>query len=63
MKPLKMIRQIIKKENGNTIFHSDMTQAIGKIPVNFHDVDLASMSGHKLFKSSKSIKPSLSFFT
>lgn len=47
--PLKMIRQIIKKENGNTIFHSDMTQAIGKIPVNFHDVDLASMSGHKLY--------------
>lgn len=26
-----------------------MTQAIGKIAVNFHDVDLASMSGHKIF--------------
>ncbi|MDE6284162.1 MAG: cysteine desulfurase [Bacilli bacterium] len=47
--PLKMIRQIIKKENINTIFHSDMTQAIGKIPINFHDVDLASMSGHKIY--------------
>lgn len=47
--PLKMIRQIIKKENTNTIFHSDMTQAIGKIPVNFHDVDLASASAHKIF--------------
>lgn len=47
--PLKMIRQIIKKENIATIFHSDMTQAIGKIPVNLHDVDLASMSGHKIF--------------
>ena len=47
--PLKMIRQIIKKENMGTIIHSDMTQAIGKIPVNFHDVDLASMSGHKIF--------------
>lgn len=47
--PLKMIRQIIKKENIGTIFHSDMTQAIGKIPVNLHDVDLASMSGHKIF--------------
>jgi len=47
--PLKMIRQIIKKENIATIFHSDMTQAIGKIPVNMHDVDLASMSGHKIF--------------
>lgn len=47
--PLKTIRQIIKKENPNTVFHSDMTQAIGKIPVSFHDVDLASMSGHKIF--------------
>ena len=47
--PLKMIRQIIKKQNMGTIFHSDMTQAIGKVPVNFYDVDLASMSGHKIF--------------
>lgn len=47
--PLKMIRQIIKKENIATIFHSDMTQAIGKIPVNMHDVDLASMSAHKIY--------------
>lgn len=47
--PLKMIRQIIKKENIATIFHSDMTQAIGKIPVNMHDVDLASISAHKIF--------------
>ncbi|MGN1337456.1 MAG: cysteine desulfurase family protein [Candidatus Coprovivens sp.] len=47
--PLKTLRQIIKKENSNTIFHSDITQAVGKIPVNLHDVDLASMSGHKIF--------------
>lgn len=47
--PLKTIRQIIKKENPNTIFHSDMTQAIGKIAVNMKDVDMASMSGHKIF--------------
>lgn len=47
--PLKMIRQIIKKENPNTLFHSDMTQAVGKIPVNFHDVDMASISAHKIF--------------
>ncbi len=47
--PLKTIRQIIKKQNPNTVFHSDMTQAIGKIPVSMHDVDLASMSGHKIF--------------
>ena len=47
--PLKMLRQIIKKENINTIFHSDMTQALGKVPVNFHDVDLASITAHKIF--------------
>ena len=47
--PLKMIRQIIKIENLKTIFHSDITQAIGKVSINFHDVDLASMSAHKIF--------------
>ncbi len=47
--PLKMIRQIIKKENSNCLFHSDMTQALGKIPVSFHDVDLASCSMHKIY--------------
>lgn len=47
--PLKMIRQIIKKENMGTVFHSDMTQAIGKVSVNMRDVDLASVSGQKIF--------------
>ena len=47
--PLKMIRQIIKKENFGTLFHSDMTQAIGKISINLHDVDLASMTAHKIY--------------
>ncbi len=47
--PLKTIKMIIKKENSETIFHSDITQAVGKVAVNLHDVDLASMSGHKIF--------------
>ena len=47
--PLKMIRQVIRKENSRTYFHSDMTQALGKVPVNLHDVDLASASAHKIF--------------
>lgn len=47
--PLKTIRQIIKKENPNTIFHSDLTQAFGKVSINLFDVDMASMSGHKIF--------------
>ena len=46
--PLKTIKQVINKENPNTIFHSDMTQAVGKIPINLGDVDMASMSGHKI---------------
>lgn len=47
--PLKMIRQIIKKENNNTYFHSDITQALGKIPFNVNDVDMASASAHKIY--------------
>lgn len=47
--PLKTIKQIIKKENQNTIFHSDMTQAIGKCQINLSDVDLASFSSHKIY--------------
>lgn len=47
--PLKTLRQIIKKENPNTVFHSDITQAIGKVQLSLHDVDMASMSGHKIF--------------
>lgn len=47
--PLKTIKQVINKENPNTIFHSDMTQAVGKIPINLGDVDMASMSSHKIY--------------
>ena len=47
--PLKTIRQIINKKNKKTIFHSDMTQALGKIKVNLSDVDLASFSSHKIY--------------
>ncbi len=47
--PLKMLRQIIKKENPNTVFHSDLTQAIGKTQINFHDIDLGSISSHKFY--------------
>ena len=47
--PLKMIRQIIKKENENIAFHSDMTQAIGKTSISIKDVDMASISSHKIY--------------
>ncbi len=47
--PLKMLRQIIKKENPATIFHSDLSQAIGKTPINFRDIDLGSVTAHKFY--------------
>ena len=47
--PLKIIKQIINKENPQTLLHSDMTQGIGKIEFNLNDVDLASMSAHKIY--------------
>ncbi len=33
----------------NAIFHSDMTQAIGKIPVKLTNVDLVTFSAHKIY--------------
>jgi cysteine desulfurase len=47
--PLKTIRQIIKKENPETLLHVDMTQAIGKVSVNLHDADSAAISSHKFY--------------
>jgi len=47
--PLKMIRQIVKKENPNTLIHSDMTQAVGKVSITIHDVDLATFTSHKIY--------------
>ncbi len=47
--PIKTIRQIINKKNKKTIFHSDMTQALGKMKINLSDVDLASFSSHKIY--------------
>lgn len=31
------------------LFHTDMTQALGKIPLDLSNVDLASFSGHKVY--------------
>jgi len=38
----------ICRERG-VLFHSDVTQAAGKIPLDLANVDLASFSGHKLY--------------
>jgi len=46
------IRKIgkIARENG-VVFHTDATQAVGKIPVNVNDdfIDLLSFTGHKMY--------------
>lgn len=39
----------IIKDYPTTIFHVDGTQAIGKIPVNLHNIDLYSFSSHKFY--------------
>lgn len=47
--PLKEIGEIARKHG--RIFHSDATQAAGKIPLNVEEmnVDLLSLSGHKIY--------------
>ena len=47
--PLRTIKQVILKQNKDCIFHSDLTQALGKIRINLNDVDLASFSSHKIY--------------
>ena len=47
--PLKTIRQVINKKNPKVIFHSDLTQALGKTKFYLNDLDLASFSAHKIY--------------
>jgi cysteine desulfurase len=49
IQPLKEIGQICREKN--TFFHSDLAQGFGKIPidVNEFNLDLASISGHKIY--------------
>lgn len=37
------------KEYDNVTFHTDMTQAVGKVKINTKDVDMFSFSAHKFF--------------
>lgn len=46
--PIKEIANILK-DYPKCFFHVDCTQALGKIPVDLSCVDLASMSGHKIY--------------
>lgn len=48
LQPIEEIREIIK-EYPKCFFHSDITQALGKVPVSLQSVDLASFSAHKFY--------------
>ena len=45
--PIEEIKEIVKKTS-NAYMHVDMTQAIGKVSCSFENIDLASMSAHKI---------------
>jgi len=49
VQPLKEIGQICREKG--VFFHSDIAQAFGKIPINVDEfnIDLASISGHKIY--------------
>lgn len=48
IQPIKEINKIIKT-NPKTFFHVDCTQALGKIKIDFNDMDLATISSHKIY--------------
>ena len=51
----KAIKEIVDAHNARkdskifTIYHSDCSQAAGKIPIHAHECDCASIAGHKLY--------------
>lgn len=48
VQPIKEISEIIKKYP-KCYFHVDCTQGLGKININFNNIDLASISAHKIY--------------
>lgn len=48
LQPINKIGELIKKYP-KCFFHSDITQALGKIPVSLEGVELASFSAHKFY--------------
>jgi len=48
VQPIKEIGELLK-EYPKCIFHVDCTQAIGKIDIDFTNVDMASLSAHKFY--------------
>lgn len=47
IQPIEKLAEIAH-QNG-AIFHTDATQAVGKIPIDIQNIDLLSFSGHKIY--------------
>jgi len=47
IQPIEEIARIVKTES-DALFHTDLTQSAGKIPFDLRNIDLASVSAHKL---------------
>lgn len=50
IQPIKEIGQIVRKHKG-VFFHTDAAQAVGKVPIDVNEmnIDLMSISGHKIY--------------
>lgn len=48
IQPIEEIGKIVKKYK-NVVFHTDATQAIGKVNINYNDVDFLTFAPHKFF--------------
>lgn len=51
IEPIKKAVETVKEKNSETLFHTDASDAYGKIPINIKElgVDLMTMSSHKIF--------------
>lgn len=49
IQPINKLADLVKEKYPEIIFHSDITQAIGKIKIDLSNIDLASFSAHKFY--------------
>ncbi len=49
VQPIEEIGKLLKKDYPNIFFHTDATQAIGKVTIDFSNVDLISFTPHKFY--------------